>query len=153
MEGYELTADIQEGQSRTNHLRYTGAGVWQHRHAISFGVGLLIGIVLMLLLGTCSGSKDKEALAPAANPEDTATVVSVQAPTPAAPTVITEDNTQEQALQQPAAEQAPKPQNVSTDKPATKSRYPLPANISMTIRCGHVPIWRSSLRCEACTKI
>lgn len=122
LEGYELTADIQEGQSRTNHLRYTGAGVWQHRHAISFGVGLLIGIVLMLLLGTCSGSKDKEALAPAANPDDTATVVSVQAPTPAAPTVITEDNTQEQALQQPAAEQAPKPQNVSTDKPATKEQ-------------------------------
>lgn len=122
LEGYELTADIQEGQSRTNHLRYTGAGMWQHRHAISFGAGLLIGIVLMLLMGTCSGSKDKEALAPAANPDDTSTLVSAQAPTPAAPTVITEDKTQEETVQQPETAQAPATEDVSTDKPATKQQ-------------------------------
>ncbi len=122
LEGYELTADIQEGQSRTNHLRYTGAGMWQHRHAISFGAGLLIGIVLMLLLGTCSGSKDKETLAPAANPDDTTAVAAAQAPTPAAPTVITEDKTQEQAVEQPETEQSPATEEVSTDKPATKQQ-------------------------------
>lgn len=122
LEGYELTADIQEGQSRTNHLRYTGAGVWQHRHAISFGVGLLIGIVLMLLLGTCSGSKDKETLTPAANPDDTSTIVSAQAPTPATPTVITEEKTQDQVEQQPEAEQTPAKEDVSADNPATKQQ-------------------------------
>ena len=122
LEGYELTADIQEGQSRTNHLRYTGAGVWQHRHAISFGAGLVIGIVLMLLMGTCSGNKDKETLAPAANPDDTTSVASAQAPTPAAPTVITEDKTQEEAVQQPETEQVPATEDASADKPATEQQ-------------------------------
>ena len=122
LEGYELTADIQEGQSRPNHLRYIGAGMWQHRHAISFGVGLLVGIVLMLLLGTCSGSKDKETLAPAANPDDTTALAAAQAPTPAAPTVITEDKAQEQAVQQPETEPTPATEEVSADKPATKQQ-------------------------------
>lgn len=125
LEGYELTADVQEGASRTNHLRYTGAGVWQHRHAISFGAGLLLGIILMLLFGTCSGNKGKETLAPAANPDDTtAKVEAVAAPAPAAPTVITEDKTQEAVVQEAPAPtpDAQKAEAADADKPATQQQ-------------------------------
>jgi hypothetical protein len=80
IEGYVLLDDIQEGQTRTNHLGYKGVGVGTILHRVAYMViGLIIGVLLMLCTSKCGSS---EKLAPAATGDsvaaDTAKVDTVE---------------------------------------------------------------------------
>ena len=76
IEGYELLDDIQEGETRTNHLGYVRPRLGAPSKAALFVAG---GFVLGLLCGVlfnCSGDKPGSTLAPGAQPEaDTTSVI------------------------------------------------------------------------------
>jgi hypothetical protein len=79
IEGYELLDDIQEGETRTNHLGYVRPRFGTPVRTAMFVVG---GFVLGLLCGllvTCKGSSSPK-LSPAAQPADTASVVVAATP-------------------------------------------------------------------------
>lgn len=68
LEGYALLDDIQEGPTRTNHLGFVGKSSTLKDKIIYGAAGLAVGILLMWLCGTCSGSEQESTLAPAATP-------------------------------------------------------------------------------------
>lgn len=107
LEGYIPLDEIQEGATRTNRLGYTGVGTPLSTKLVYAAVGLAVGIVLMLLLGTCTGGSTHESnLAPAANPDS---VVPVAKPVVTAP-------------QTPPAAEEQKPEA----KPAQTAAAPVP---------------------------
>lgn len=128
LEGYELTAEAQEGTGHINRLRYTKAGVWQYRHAISAGAGFVLGIILMLLMGTCSEHKEgKINLAPAANP-DSIVETQVETPKTEPPTVITEEKKDEPTtvaapVKEEAAQAAPQEKQSSKQQIEAAVKY------------------------------
>lgn len=69
IDGYILLDDIQEGPARTNYLGYSGGGSKLTTKLMYIGIGLVLGIVLMLLTGHCSGSKDDSGKGVVANTE------------------------------------------------------------------------------------
>lgn len=69
LEGYSLCDDIQEGSTRTNHLQFDGKSSPLMTKLLYAGIGLLAGIVLMWLCGTCSRPASSS-LAPAGQPTD-----------------------------------------------------------------------------------
>ncbi len=105
VDGYILLDDIQEGPARTNYLGYAGASTPLSSKLLYGAIGLVAGIVMMLLVGLCSGPGDQEStLAPAADPKAEPTAV-VAPPTPPADD-ITGDKP-EAAAPQTAAAPAP----------------------------------------------
>lgn len=54
LEGYSLQDDIVEGESRTNHLSYTGSTMSWTNKAIYVGIGLFAGLILGWITG-CGG--------------------------------------------------------------------------------------------------
>ena len=68
LEGYALLDDIQEGPTRTNHLGFVGKGLGWKDKAIWGGIGLIVGLLLMWLMSTCSSAPAESSLAPAATP-------------------------------------------------------------------------------------
>lgn len=54
LEGYTLQDDIVEGESRTNHLVYTGSAMSWTNKAVYVGIGLFAGVILGWISG-CGG--------------------------------------------------------------------------------------------------
>ncbi|MDE6397580.1 MAG: hypothetical protein K2K84_09945 [Muribaculaceae bacterium] len=60
IEGYRLLDNIQEGESRINHLGFSGgSGSWTHK-LMFFVIGLGLGLIGAVGLSKCSGSKASE---------------------------------------------------------------------------------------------
>lgn len=113
VEGYLLTDDIQEGATRTNYLGYAGPKTTLSTKLIYAGVGLVAGILLMLLCGTCSRSGSESRLAPAANPDSIVANPMPTVPAPQTAPVQEPVRDDSRAQEEPKAE-APKAETASS---------------------------------------
>lgn len=107
VEGYIAMDEIQEGTTRTNHLGYTGNGTTMSSKLIYAAVGLVVGVLLTLLLGTCSGNSEHQStLAPAANPDSIVPVAKPIVDAPPTPPAAEDKQDEPKADQANATQQA-----------------------------------------------
>lgn len=57
LEGYTAQDHILEGESRTNHLAYSGTGISLYNKAVYIGIGLVAGLILGWITGCGGGEK------------------------------------------------------------------------------------------------
>lgn len=118
LEGYTAQDSIIEGESRTNHLAYSGGSPSMRNKAVYCGIGLIVGLVIGWLTG-CGGGEKAPSHVDTLDREDVEVVAATisEVPVQTVQPQQAASQPQQQQSQQPAQQQAA----ASTDKPVNNN--------------------------------